>query len=49
MITIHTASAERGGVSRTSRDALLFTIEDGKVVRIQDFFADLDAENAFWS
>lgn len=49
VIAIHTATGSRNGQTRTSRDALLFTIEDGKVASIQDFFADIDGESAFWS
>jgi hypothetical protein len=49
VIAIHTASATRNGVTRTSRDALLFTLEDGKVASIQDFFSDIDGESQFWS
>ena len=49
VISIHTAKATRNGETRTSRDCLLFTVEDGKIAAIQDFFADLDGENQFWS
>ena len=49
VIAIHTAKATRNGETRTSRDALLFTIEGDKVASIQDFFADIDGESAFWS
>jgi ketosteroid isomerase-like protein len=49
VIAIHTATATRNGVTRTSRDALLFTIDNGKVASIQDFFGDIDEEDSFWS
>ena len=49
VISIHSATAERNGETLTSREALLFTIADGKVVEIQDFFDDLDRVDAFWS
>ena len=49
VIAIHAAKASRNGATRTSRDCLLFTLEGGKIVSIQDFFADLDGEDEFWS
>jgi ketosteroid isomerase-like protein len=49
VVAIHTATAERNGATITQRDALLFTISDGKVVEIQDFMEDIDANDAFWS
>jgi ketosteroid isomerase-like protein len=49
VISIHSATAERNGETLTSREALRFTIADGKVVEIQDFFDDLDRVDAFWS
>ncbi len=49
VIAVHTSTAEREGKSITQRAALLFTIEDGKVVSIEDFFADIDEQDRFWS
>jgi ketosteroid isomerase-like protein len=49
VISIHTATATRKGVTRTVREALLFTIDDGKVASIQDFFGDIEADSQFWS
>jgi len=49
VIAIHTAKATRNGETRTSRDALLFTIEGGKIASIQDFFADIEGESQFWA
>jgi ketosteroid isomerase-like protein len=49
VIAIHTSSAEREGKSMTSREALLFTIRDGRVIEIQDFFDDIDAQDRFWA
>ena len=49
VIAIHTSTAERNGTSLTQREALLFTISDGKVVEIQDFFEDIEANDQFWS
>ena len=49
VVSIHSATATRNGVTRTTREALLITIDDGKVASIQDFFADIDAEDKFWS
>jgi uncharacterized protein len=48
VIAIHKSTATRNGVTRSARDALLFTIENGKVASIQDFFADLAEEDNFW-
>ena len=49
VIAIHTSTAQRGGQSLRQREALLFTIEDGKVVSIQDFFSDIDEQDRFWT
>ena len=44
VIAIHRATATRpDGRSMDMQEALLFTISDGKVVEIQDFFADIAA------
>jgi uncharacterized protein len=49
VIAIHRASAAREGTTLAAREALLFTIVDGKVAEIQDFFEDIDLSDAFWS
>jgi ketosteroid isomerase-like protein len=49
VIAIHTAKATRSSETRTTRDALLFTVEGGKIASIQDFFSDIEDENRFWS
>ena len=50
VIAIHRATATRpDGRSMDMQEALLFTISDGKVVEIQDFFADIAAGDAFWA
>ena len=49
MIAIHRANAERNGQTLAVREALLFTIVDGKVTEIQDFFGDIEAADSFWS
>jgi ketosteroid isomerase-like protein len=48
VIAIHRASAERNGKTLSIREALLFTIVDGKVAEIEDFFTDIDEADAFW-
>ena len=49
VIAIHRADAERNGQTLAVREALLFTIVDGKVTEIQDFFGDIGAADSFWS
>jgi uncharacterized protein len=49
VLAVHQATASANGKPFQQREALLFTIEDGKVVSIQDFFTDLDEQNTFWS
>ena len=50
VIAIHRTTATRpDGRSLSLQEALLFTISDGKVVEIQDFFADLEMHDAFWA
>jgi ketosteroid isomerase-like protein len=48
VIAIHQATGTRNGKSLSDREALLITIVDGKVAEIQDFFRDIDANDAFW-
>jgi uncharacterized protein len=49
VIAVHRASAERNGQPWSAREALLFTIVDGKVTEMQDFFIDIEATDSFWS
>ncbi len=49
VIAIHTARATRNGETLTEKEALLFTITDGKVTEIVDFFGDIGRNDAFWS
>jgi uncharacterized protein len=49
VIAIHRTNAERNGQTLSVREALLFTIVDGKVTEIQDFFGDIEAVDSFWS
>ena len=49
VVAIHRVSAAREGRTLDSREALLFTIVDGRVAEIQDFFSDIDESDAFWS
>lgn len=49
VVAIHHSSAERNDQRLSTREALLFTIEDGKVVDIQDFFTDIEEVDSFWS
>jgi ketosteroid isomerase-like protein len=49
VIAIHRTTAERNGRTMSEREALLFTIVDGKVAEIQDFFTDIENVDSFWS
>jgi ketosteroid isomerase-like protein len=49
VVAVHTSTAEREGRSLQQREALLFTIEDGKISSIQDFFPDIEEQDRFWS
>ncbi len=49
VIAVHTSNAQREGRSITQREALLFTIDNGKISSIQDFFSDIDEQDAFWA
>lgn len=49
VIAIHRANAVRNDQTMSAREALLFTIVDGKVVEIQDFFAGIATIDSFWS
>jgi ketosteroid isomerase-like protein len=48
VITVHTSTASRADQSLNQREALLFTIDHGKVTSIKAFFSDIDAEDRFW-
>jgi ketosteroid isomerase-like protein len=48
VIAIHRTSAQRNGQTLSTREALLFTIVDGKITEIQDFFTDIDEIDSFW-
>lgn len=49
VFSVHQATATRNGKTLSAREALLVTIVDGKIAEIQDFFADVEANDAFWS
>jgi ketosteroid isomerase-like protein len=49
VIAIHRGSVEKDGEVVTTTDALLFTFADGKIAEIQDFVADIAANDALWS
>ena len=49
VVSIHTSSLEKDGENFTQTEALLFTLVNGKVAEIQDFFADIDLSNRLFS
>ena len=49
VVSIHTSSLEKDGETFTQTEALLFTLVNGKVAEIQDFFADIDLSNRLFS
>jgi hypothetical protein len=49
VVSIHTASLEKDGATITQTEALLFTLVDGKVVEIQDFFGDIALNDRLFS
>jgi len=49
VVSIHTSSMEKEGESFTQTEALLFTLIDGKVAEIQDFFADISLNDRLFS
>lgn len=49
VIAVQRATATREGRTLDAREALLFTISGDRVVEIQDFFPDIDANDAFWA
>ena len=49
VVAIQTLRAKREGKTLEAREALLFTISAGRVVEVQDFFPDIDANDSFWA
>ena len=49
VVSIHTSSVEKDGETVTQTEALLFTLVDGKVAEIQDFFADIGLNDRLFS
>ena len=49
VVSIHTSSLEKDGETITQTEALLFTLVDGKVVEIQDFFGDIALNDRLFS
>ncbi len=49
VVSIHTSSMEKDGETVTQTESLLFTLVDGKVAEIQDFFADIALSDRLFS
>ncbi len=49
VVSIHTSSVDKDGETITQTEALLFTLVDGKVTEIQDFFADIALNDRLFS
>jgi ketosteroid isomerase-like protein len=49
VLAVHRVTAEREGRTLDMQEALLFTMRDGKVVEMQDFQPDIEAQDAFWA
>ena len=49
VVSIHTSSMEKDGETITQTEALLFTLVNGKVAEIQDFFADIALNDRLFS
>ncbi len=49
VVTQHRGTATRGEKSIDVTTTMVFTIEDGKVTRIDERFEDLDTVDSFWS
>ena len=49
VVSIHTSSLEKDGETFTQTEALLFTLVNGKVAEIQDFFADIELQDRLFS
>lgn len=49
VVSIHRSTAEREGRTISQREALLFTIANGKIVEVQDFWNDIGEQDDFWT
>jgi ketosteroid isomerase-like protein len=49
VVSIHRSRATRNGQTLDQRESIVFTIRDGKVIELQDFFADIEANDRFWA
>ncbi len=49
VVAIHTSTVEKDGETITQTEALLFTMVDGKVAEIQDFFGDIALNDRLFS
>ena len=49
VVSIHTSSLEKDGERFTQTEALLFTMVNGKVAEIQDFFEDIALNDRLFS
>ena len=49
VLSIHTSNMEKGGETITQTEALLFSMVDGKVAEIQDFFVDIELADRLFS
>lgn len=49
VVAIHTSSVAKDGEKFTQTEALLFTLVDGKVAEIQDFFSDIALNDRLFS
>ena len=49
VMSIHTSSVDKDGETITQTEALLFTLVDGKVAEIQDFFGDIALNDRLFS
>lgn len=49
VVAIHTSTLDKDGETFTQTEALLFTLVNGKVTEIQDFFADIALNDRLFS
>ena len=49
VVATHHNSGERGGKTLDTHSTLDFTIDDGKITRIDESYDDQAAEDAFWA
>ena len=49
VVAIHTSSLEKDGETFTQTEVLLFTLVNGRVAEIQDFFADIALNDRLFS